>query len=87
MPGCGPPRPGRSVIFLTGMTALLDALARWGPTAVAGVAAGAVLLLLVAAFALGAAHGGASAVAYSGTAGIVILLAAIAYQATRARDV
>jgi hypothetical protein len=68
------------------MNAFLNALARWGPSAVASAAAAAALLLVVAGFALGVAHGTASAVAYSGTAGVLVLVAAIGYQAARGRE-
>lgn len=68
------------------MNAFLNALARWGPSAVASAAAAVALLLVVAGFALGVAHGTASAVAYSGAAGVLILLVATAYQAVRGPD-
>jgi len=68
------------------MTALLDALAGWGPSLIGAGAAAAALLLVLAGFALGVAHGTASAVAYSAAAGALLLLAAIAFQAMRAPD-
>ena len=68
------------------MSALLDALAGWGPSVLAAGTAALALALVVAAFGLGVAHGTASAVAYAGTAGVAILLASLAFQALRARD-
>ncbi len=69
------------------MTALLDAFARWGPSAVGGAAVATALVLVLAGFGLGVAHGTVSAVTYSGTAGVAILLVAIVFRAVRAGDV
>ena len=69
------------------MNALLDALAGWGPSMIGAAAAVSALLLVVGGFGLGVAHGTASAVAYSATFGVVVLLAAIAFEAMRAPDV
>ena len=69
------------------MNALLDALARWGPATVAAGVAVVALLLVLAGFGIGLAHGSASAPAFAGAAGIVVLLGATALQALRQRDI
>lgn len=76
--------PGRVRYLPLGMSALLDAFDRWGPRAVAGTAAAAVLLLVLAAFVVAVAHTSASGVAYSGAAGILVCLLVLALSSLRA---